>query len=104
MPEQTTARDLWHLVTFGAALTHGDIDECKQRLHDFVIDSLGDHRTGPVWWSWWPARQGLQVLDEKGWTRNDRGLRSYLRRTPGSWLVMASAASDYDPDGEAPDA
>jgi hypothetical protein len=92
--------DPWCMVQFGATSTRDrdDLEEVKRQLHDAIIEQLGDNRTGPVSWRWWPAPVGLRILDEREWTPNDGGLRRFLRTNPGGYLVLASAPSSHPED------
>jgi hypothetical protein len=85
--------DPMYRVHFGATATRDadDLADAKQQLHDRVVDDLGDRRSGPVVWRWWPATDGVRVLDEHGWPAADGGLRQYLRDNPDGWLVVAGA-------------
>lgn len=86
--------DPWVRVTVGATATRDkdDLAQVRQVLHDRLIEDLGEHRTGPVSWTWYPAPRGRDVARRLGMLRAD--LDRFLRANPGGYLVVASAPSD----------
>lgn len=86
----------------------GDRDEdalahVRQQTHDWLIETCGDARVGPVEWRHWEAPRGIRVLhvfgldDDPEW----RDLIRFLRAHPGGMLVLASVEVDPDllPEG-----
>lgn len=88
--------DPWVRVSVGATSTRDkdDLAEVRQVLHDRLIEDLGEHRTGPVSWRWYPAPAGRRVAADLNLLT--KKLDRFLRTNPGGYLVIASAPSDLE--------
>lgn len=72
-----------------------DVDEARQTSHDRLIDVLGALRRSGVWWTEYPARTGLAVLDDVMPADGTERVREVRERSvamlqaPESLLVVA---------------
>lgn len=80
------------------------IPDARKQLHDNLIASMGDRRTGGVQWIWHTGQDAIDFLKAMlegdghapGWNDYIRRLRAMLREYDG-WIVAAVA------DGKRPD-